>query len=417
MLSQKTIATVKATVPVLHEGGEALTKHFYARMFTHNPEVLPFFNAANQNKGAQQHALAAAICAYAANIDNLEVLGSAVERIAQKHASLRIAPEHYPIVGENLLASIKEVLGDAATDDILQAWGEAYGFLADILTGREKQIYQNQIRTPGGWDGFKPFTVVRKKPESDTITSFYLEPADGKKPPAFKAGQYITVRVPDAKGNYTTMRNYSLSDASGEGHFRISVKREPGARAGAPAGYVSNLLHNSIAVGSTIEVAPPCGDFHLALDAGNTRPLVFIAAGVGITPVLSMLLTACDRAPERSIFFFHAARDENVQAFRPTVEYLVNGHNALQTFFCYSGPVPEGVVRREADGITTGHLDAELVTSKVGTPDAEYYFCGPKSFMTKMYHGLLALGVPASQIHFEFFGPQQKLEAATDSHS
>jgi nitric oxide dioxygenase len=148
-------------------------------MFAHNPEVAPLFNPAHQRAGSQQKALAAAICAYAANIENLEVLGGAVELIAQKHASLRILPEHYPIVGENLLASIREVLGPAATEEVITAWAEAYGFLAEILIGREKQIYSTHERTRNGWVAFKPFRVVRTVPESEVITSFYLQPADG----------------------------------------------------------------------------------------------------------------------------------------------------------------------------------------------------------------------------------------------
>jgi nitric oxide dioxygenase len=100
MLSQRTIDIVKATAPILEEHGETLTQHFYKRMFAHSAEVAPLFNPAHQRAGSQQKALAAAICAYAANIENLEVLGGAVELIAQKHASLRILPEHYPIVGE-----------------------------------------------------------------------------------------------------------------------------------------------------------------------------------------------------------------------------------------------------------------------------------------------------------------------------
>ena len=177
MLSQRTIDIVKATAPVLEEHGETLTQHFYKRMFAHNPEVAPFFNPAHQRAGSQQKALAAAICAYAANIENLEVLGGAVELIAQKHSSLRILPEHYPIVGENLLASIREVLGPAATEQVITAWAEAYGFLAEILIGREKQIYSTHERARNGWVGFKPFRVVRTVPESEIITSFYLQPA------------------------------------------------------------------------------------------------------------------------------------------------------------------------------------------------------------------------------------------------
>ena len=110
--------------------------------------------------------MAGAICAYSANIDNLEALGGAVELIAQKHASLQIKPEHYPIVGENLLESIREVLGEGATDEIINAWAEAYGFLADILIGREEQIYSENAAMPGGWEGFKPFKVIKKESES-----------------------------------------------------------------------------------------------------------------------------------------------------------------------------------------------------------------------------------------------------------
>lgn len=142
MLSDSTIAIVKSTVPVLRQHGETLTRHFYQRMFRENPEVAHFFNHANIASGEQPKLLAAAICAYAANIDNLSAMTGAVERIAQKHASLKIQAKHYPIVGTNLLASIREVLGAAATDEIINAWGEAYDFLADIFIARERQIYE-----------------------------------------------------------------------------------------------------------------------------------------------------------------------------------------------------------------------------------------------------------------------------------
>src|SRR5271165_2303755 len=185
MLSDKTISIVKSTAPILEEHGETLTRHFYKRMFLHNPEVKEFFNPANQAAGLQQKALAAAICAYAANIDNLTVLGGAVELIAQKHASLQIKSEHYPIVGQNLLASIREVLGGRATDEVIDAWANAYGFLAEILIDREKEIYREHAEAPGGWEGFKSFRVARKEVESEVITSFYLVPLDGMKLPEF----------------------------------------------------------------------------------------------------------------------------------------------------------------------------------------------------------------------------------------
>jgi nitric oxide dioxygenase len=404
MLSEKTIQTVKSTAPILQEHGEALTRHFYKRMFSHNPEVAPFFNPAHQSAGKQQRALAGAITAYAANIDNLEVLGGAVELIAQKHASLMIKPEHYPIVGENLLASIREVLGAGATDDIIAAWAEAYGFLADILIGREKQIYYENAQKPGGWVGFKPFRIVRKEKESSNITSFYLVAGDGSPLPAFKPGQYITVRAATVDGS-TTMRNYSLSDKPGQEWFRISVKREVPPEANTPAGYVSNMLHDAIEVGDTVEIAPPCGEFFLDVSEKHTRPLVLLAAGVGITPINSILLAALDSFSEREIILVHAVLNEDVQAFRSSFDSLAQKHKNLKVYYRYS-EAPQVSAENASYGLVT----AEYLESLLPGREADYYFCGPQPFMVSLYHNLMQWGIPASQVHFEFFGPRQELE-------
>ncbi len=407
MLSDETIATVKATAPVLEQNGELLTRHFYARMFRHHPDVIPFFNPANQAAGSQQKALAAAICAYAANIDRLDVLGNAVELIAQKHASLQIKPEHYPIVGENLLASIREVLGEAATDEIIAAWSEAYQFLAGILIGREKQIYHDHAAAPHGWAGFKRFRLDRKTPESESITSFYLVPEDGGAVPPFKPGQYITVRVPSPCG-HPTMRNYSLSGAPGQPWFRISVKREPAREAHIPDGFVSNFLHDGVKVGDSLEVGPPCGEFFLDTTEHHARPLVLLSAGVGITPVLSMLQAALNEMPERRIFFVHCALNGRVHAFRQEVRELAKNHPKLAVHYRYSAP--EAADRAEKRHDSEGMIDAELVESMVPERDADFYFCGPKPFMVGVYQHLIEWGVPASQVRLEFFGPRQELE-------
>lgn len=407
MLSDQTIATVKATAPILEEHGELLTRHFYKRMFEKNPEVGPLFNSANQEKGAQQKALAAAICAYAANIDNLEVLGGAVELIAQKHASLQIRPEHYPIVGENLLASIREVLGEGATDGVIQAWGEAYGFLANILIGREREIYHQHQLAPNGWAGFKKFRVARKEEESEVITSFYLEPQEGGPVPAFKPGQYITLRVPSPCG-HTTMRNYSLSDKPGQPHFRISVKRETGPEAGTPDGFVSNFLHKGVNVGDSLEVGPPCGEFFLDLTEKHQRPLVLISGGVGITPTMSMLLSALEATPEREIYFIHAALNGRTHAFKGTLRDLAARHKNLKVHARYSEATDGDRAARDFD--SEGFVDGPLIESLIPSRDADYYFCGPKPFMVNIYHQLLEWGIPATQVHLEFFGPRQGLQ-------
>lgn len=141
MLSQKTIDIIKSTVPSLKEHGLEITTTFYKTMFENNPEVKEMFNMDNQKSGSQPKALAMTILAAAQNIDNLEVLLPAVKKIGQVHVNTNVKPEHYPIVGQNLLIAIKEVLGDAATDEVLSAWGEAYGVIAQVFIDVEKDIY------------------------------------------------------------------------------------------------------------------------------------------------------------------------------------------------------------------------------------------------------------------------------------
>tara|TARA_R110001592_G_scaffold16881_1_gene71350 strand:+ start:24715 stop:25947 length:1233 start_codon:yes stop_codon:yes gene_type:complete len=409
MLSQQTIDIVKSTAPILQEHGETLTKHFYKRMFSHNPEVLPFFNPANQEGGTQQRALAGAICAYAANIDNLEVLGGAVELIAHKHASLQIKPEHYPIVGENLLASIREVLGEGATEDVINAWAEAYGFLADILIGREKQIYKETAEQDGGWEGFRTFRIDRKEQESSVITSFYLQPEDGGALPEYMPGQYITVRMPTLDG-LTTMRNYSLSDKPGQDYFRISVKKETELKATVPDGYVSNILHANKNVGDTLEIGPPCGEFFLNVKDRHERPLVLLAAGIGITPILSILKSTLSAMPDRDIVLIHGCLNEDVQPFKATIDALAEQHSNLTIHYRYSDSAQDGFER--TGDCSTGFVDAALIESFVPDRHADYYFCGPKPFMVNIYQDLLKWGIPASQVHFEFFGPREELQKA-----
>lgn len=406
MLSSKTIEIVKATAPVLQEHGNTLTRHFYNRMFSHNPEVLPYFNRANQMAGKQQAALASAICAYAANIDNLGALKEAVELIAQKHASLQIKAEHYPIVGENLLASIREVLGSAATDEIVAAWGESYGFLADILINREAQIYRQAASVPGGWEGFRRFIVSKKQQESSVVTSFYLTPEDKGPLPSFKPGQYITIRVPTGDG-LTTMRQYSLSAKPNQDWLRISVKREDGVAGTTPAGYVSNLLHNSLTDGSVLDVAPPCGEFFLDHALTDDRPLVLIAGGIGITPLMSMLQSSLDISPKREVALIHGCQNEDVQAFKSTVEDLTAQHANLSAHFRYVDP--QQPLGSNGIGASKGFIDAPLLETMIGDRDADYYYCGPPAFLANMHRLLSRRNVPHEQQHFEFFGPKEDL--------
>ena len=142
-LSEQTIATVKATAPALQAHGVAITTRMYERLFV-NPEIKELFDQAAQESGEQPRRLAAAILAYAQNVDKLQNLTAPVERMVQRHVDTGVKPEHYPYVADALLPAIRDVLGEAASDAVLAAWGEAYWFLADILIGKETERYQQQ---------------------------------------------------------------------------------------------------------------------------------------------------------------------------------------------------------------------------------------------------------------------------------
>jgi nitric oxide dioxygenase len=393
MLNASDRAIVKSTVPLLESGGEALTTYFYKKLLTRYPQVQPLFNQAHQASGDQPRALANGVLMYARHIDQLEQLGDLVAKIINKHVALQILPEHYPLVGECLLEAIREVLGaEIATDEVINAWGNAYGQLADILIGAEKTIYDEKAAAPGGWRGAREFKVAAKVPESAEITSFYFEPADGQPILAFTAGQYIGMQL--FLNGEEIRRNYSLSALAGNNQYRISVKREPGGRA-------SNYLHDQLNVGDSINLFTPSGEFTLA---HNDKPLVLISGGVGITPTLAMLEAALKT--QRPIHFIHCARNGSVHAFRDWIEELAGKHPQLKRFYCYS----------EDDGVSpaahaVGLLDQDRLEQWLPADrDVDAYFLGPKGFMAAMKRQLKAAGVPEKQARYEFFGPASALE-------
>lgn len=392
MISAQQRTIVKSTVPLLERGGEALTRHFYRIMLGDYPEVRPLFNQAHQASGEQSRALANGILMYARHIDQLEALGPLVGQIVNKHVSLQVLPEHYPIVGTCLLRAIREVLGEEiATDVVLEAWGAAYQQLADLLIAAEESVYAANAEAPGGWRGAREFRVVHKVPESELITSFYLMPVDGGPVPDFIPGQYLGLRL--VIDDEEVRRNYSLSASPNGRDLRISVKRESGGRA-------SCHLHDRVWEGDVLEIFPPAGEFVLR---ESCKPLALITAGVGITPVLPMLDAALQAG--REIRFIHCAQHSGTHAFREWVDALSEQYPQLQRFYCYSAP------RVEDDVHAVGHINHDLLDQWLPRDrDLDAYFLGPKPFMSRVRHALLDLGVPEQQCHFEFFGPASALE-------
>ena len=400
MITAQQKQVIDATLPLVEANAVNITSCFYPLMFERYPQVLEFFNQTNQQKGTQRQALANAVVAYAKHLDDLGGISDTVRLITQKHCSLGILPEHYPIVGECLLAAIAEVLSDVITDDILAAWGAAYGQLAEILIGVEEEVYQsNQLRS-GGWKGAKGFKVIEKRPESDEITTFVLKPIDQNGPIDFTPGQYIT--LVQSLNDQVLRRNYSLSDAPGKETLQISVKREEG-------GLLSNFLHNEVNVGSGLMITAPCGDFTLHQSA---KPLVLLTAGVGITPALSMLNAALGEhyIEGRDIHFIHCARNSSSHGFAKQVIQASLAHQQVSHTFIYSHPSKD-----DLDGLTGHADDFGFLTARhfekhlKQMVDVELYVLGPKPFMQNALQLAADYGIPENQTYFEFFGPLEAL--------
>jgi nitric oxide dioxygenase len=400
-LSAETIAIVKATIPALAEHGTTITKAMYGRLFK-NEHIRALFNHANQGEnGAQVHALAAAILAYAQNIENLGALMPAVERIAHKHIGYHILPEHYPFVAEALLGAIKDVLGDAATDEILTAWGEAYWFLAEILKAREAVIRAEIERVEGGWNGWRQFVVADKIRESAVITSFILRPADGGPTLRHKPGQYLTFRL-NPPGKPALKRNYSISCAPNAEYYRISVKREVGGQGG------SLFLHDHVAVGDVLEATPPAGDFFLP-DAPQ-RPILLLSGGVGLTPMVSMVETIAAEHPNLEAHYVHGTMNSATHAMDAHVRALAKDHGRISVTTFYSAP--EGADAAGQTHDVNGFISTDWLARHTPLREADVYLCGPKPFLRALVSGLSLSGISSDRIHYEFFGPADELIAA-----
>ncbi|MFG6080227.1 NO-inducible flavohemoprotein [Paracoccus litorisediminis] len=382
-LSEDTLKLIEATAPVVAAHVDQIVPAMYRRLLA-DPEIRALFNMSHQQGNSPQHkALAGALVAYATHIRNPAVLGAAIERIAQKHVGLQILPEHYPHVATALLGAVSEVLGDAATPDILAAWGEAYWFLADVLIGREEQIYSASEAAQGGWRGWRRFKVAAKTVETPEITSFRLQPVDGGPVATHRPGQYLSFRF-QPEGTDEFRRNYSISSAPNGRDYRITVKREPGGR-------ISNWLHDGVDIGAEFDVSAPAGEFFL--DPTGKREVVLLSGGVGLTPMISMLES--HGGGDLRMVYVHATRDARHHAMRERHQELAHeSHVFYET--------PDAALTGNA---RAGRVNPDWLASVSDPRIADYFICGPTGFMEAMIRGLRAANVPDDRIHYEYFGP------------
>lgn len=263
-----------------------------------------------------------------------------------------------------------------------------------LLTGSWAEAAARQAATALG-EQWRPLRVTRIVEESANIRSFYLEPADGAGMPVFAAGQHLPLRLRIA--GQTLIRTYSLSSAPSDNFLRISVKRE---------GLASTYLHQQVAVGSLLEARAPEGRF--ALDGEQRRPLVLLAAGVGVTPLLAMLRESIYQNQRlrraRRVWLIQGARTLAELAFSQELrELLQRGGESIHALRLLSQP--EAHAREGEDFELSGRIDLDLLKTLLPFDDFDFYLCGPSGFTQHLYDDLRALNISDARIHAETFGP------------
>jgi ferredoxin-NADP reductase/MOSC domain-containing protein YiiM len=263
---------------------------------------------------------------------------------------------------------------------------------------------------PSGWEGYRTFIVDRRAPESETITSFYLVPEDGGPLPPFKPGQFLTFRLVIPGQSKPITRTYTISDRPDAGYYRVSIKREtpPAHRPDAPPGLSSNYFHDHVRPGAKLCVKAPRGEFWL--DPGDDTPVVLVSAGVGLTPLISMLNGIVAAGSGRPVWFIHGTRGGREHAMGEHVRRLAAENDNVHLHVRYSRPEPGDIEGQNHDGI--GHLTVDVLKELLPPAAYDFYLCGPTPFMRSLYNGLLNRGVAEDRIHYEFFGPASVLKAS-----
>jgi len=242
------------------------------------------------------------------------------------------------------------------------------------------------------WRGFRQMRIASTHKESDDVTSFVLEPLDGQPLGKFQAGQFVVLRLLVDPSKPPILRSYSLSDVPAADHLRISVKSEMN-------GIGSSFLCNRAKEGDVMDVSAPRGSFTLR---PSQNPAVLLSAGVGATPVMSMLHTLASEKSQREVWWIYGARNRADHPFAEESRSLLKQLSRGRGFILYSRPTAGDQIGADFDA--PGHIDTALL-QRIGVPQgADFYLCGPSSFLKNMRDGLKTWGVPAENVHTEIFG-------------
>jgi len=270
-----------------------------------------------------------------------------------------------------------------------------------------------QAREELTWQGFRKFSVVRKVREADGIVSFYLAPHDRKPLPPFRPGQHLTFRLSMPGRPTPLIRCYSLSDRHRPEHFRVTVKRVPSPpdKPQLPPGAGSGYFHEQVSEGDILDVRAPTGSF--TLDLADSRPVVLIGGGIGVTPVLAMLNGIVESGSRREAWFFYGVRNSDEHVMAQHLAQVAQENANVRVAVCYSHPKPED---KPSDLVAVGQfVSLDLLRARLPSNAYDFYVCGPPPMMAALYEGLREWGVPDERIHYEAFGPATvKQVAGTD---
>ncbi|MGY2080312.1 FAD-binding oxidoreductase [Modestobacter sp. SYSU DS0657] len=394
MLSDRSRPVIEATLPVVAENIEEIARRFYGHLFGQHPELLDgTFNRGNQAEGTQQVALAGSVAVFASALVKTpeQVPEQLLPRIAHKHVSLGITPAQYDVVHEHLFWAIVDVLGDAVTPEVAAAWDEVYWLMAYALINMERGLYSARgVRPETVW---REWQIAEKVEETPDVVTFRVKRNDDRLVKTSLPGQYVSVKVQMPDGVHQP-RQYSLTRADDGEHRQFSVKRVRGG--GKPDGEVSNLLCDRAQVGDVLTLSLPFGDVVLD-DSG--RPVVFVSAGIGITPMAGMISHLTAAGSHLPITVLHADADEESFALRRQVLDDVRSLPGAATHVWYERGARSSL---PVDGVHAGIMDVSQVELPEG---AAYYLCGPLPFMRAVRSQLIDRGVPAKDIQYEVFGP------------
>ncbi len=405
--------TIPALAPKIVDG--TIPNKFYEKMLGENPELGAYFNMAHHlsnegltNKrlrqpaafaqammppgGTQEEVLAGSVVAAVEHLQNLEEIAGPAERIVQRHCALGILPEHYPYVHDNFLAATAEVLGDAVTPEVADAWSGALLHVSEFFIELEKARYESTTAMQVNWNTreTREFVVRDVERAARNMTSLYLERADGSPPPIYQPGNYVTLCANPTDEQYFAPRHYTIAAPAPIGNaIRICVRHLQG-KEDEPAGVISTYVNTVVKVGDVLDVRAPFGTFSAEL-ATPFNQIAWVTAGGGITTALATIQPMAEGG--KRVVHWHADNDESSVAHagelrEAPLHASLRYYGGRQTF-----SVDELASQLESNGVDP--LD----------PNTGIFICCPPTMLLNIRNGLQQKGVPVERINYEVFGP------------